>query len=154
MNTTFKSLFSIICFTIASHLFAAPSDNDVYSTDAEHASYKLAIAAINQKSYGEAISHLDTVAKEEPDNADAYNMLGYSHRKLKNYETAERYYNKALAINPKHKGALEYQGELYVETQRMALAKENLSKLDDICWISCKELTLLKSKIEEAEDEN
>ena len=57
-----------------------------------------------------------------------------------------------LEINPKHKGILEYQGELYLETNRLDLAKENLKKLSDLCIFNCtekKELANLISKYEE-----
>ena len=45
------------------------------------------------------------------------------------------YYNKALALNPMHKGALEYQGELFVELGQLDKAKENLAKLNHLCWL-------------------
>ena len=151
MNLVMKKMIFCLCLCLSFNLLAAPSDNDGWGADSEHESYKLAVAAIDQQSYSEAIGHLDQLAKEEPKNADAYNLLGFSHRKMKNFETAERFYKKALAINPKHKGALEYLGELYVETKRIDQARAQLSKLDDACWFGCEEYDLLKSKIEAAE---
>ena len=66
------------------------------------------------------------VVKAEPKNADAWNLMGYSSRHLKNYTEAARYYALALRANPRHVGALEYQGELFVETGDYAKARQNL----------------------------
>ena len=61
---------------------------------------------------------------------------------------AEQYYNRALELDPKHKGAMEYLGELYVETGRMDEANQMLSRLDNACFLSCSEYKQLKSVIE------
>ena len=64
----------------------------------------------------------------------------------------DRYYEKALELDPENKAALEYQGELYVVTNRPQLANENLIKLESLCPKSCDELEKLQdfisSKIE------
>jgi hypothetical protein len=60
------------------------------------------------------------------------------------------YYNKALAMNPLHRGALEYQGELYVEMGQVGKAKENLAKLKGICPFGCEEYGDLQEAIEHA----
>ena len=54
------------------------------------------------------------VNKEFPNDADVNNLLGFTSRKLKMYSSSATYYAKALSINPKHLGALEYQGELFI----------------------------------------
>ena len=46
---------------------------------------------------------------------------------------SEKYYAYALRLNPNHLGALEYQGELFVQTDRIAKAKANLAKLQGLC---------------------
>jgi Flp pilus assembly protein TadD len=150
MKTTHIILALALSLCSASYTLASPGNDDEYNSDQKSGAYQLAIAAINHKDYSEAIGHLDGLIKEQPKNADAYNMLGFSHRKMKNYETAERYYHRALTLDPGHKGAMEYLGELYVETQRMEQARELLSKLDKACWLGCKEYDLLKDKIEAA----
>ena len=76
------------------------------------------------------------------------NYLGFSHRKLGNYEEAERYYLRALEIEPEHRGANEYIGELYLETDRPELAEERLQVLDDACFFGCEEYDELKEAIE------
>jgi hypothetical protein len=60
------------------------------------------------------------------------------------------YYRKALEADPTHKGALEYQGELFVELGQIDLAKVNLAKLDKLCWFKCEEEEDLKEAIEHA----
>ena len=54
------------------------------------------------------------------------------------------YYKKALDFDPAHKGALEYQGELFVELGQIAKARENVAKLEKICPSGCEELEDLR----------
>ena len=70
-------------------------------------------AAAYSGRYVEAIRLLKKVVDVEPKNADAYNYLGYSYRKIGKLELAESSYQYVFAINPNHKGALEYQGEMF-----------------------------------------
>ena len=86
-----------------------------------------------------------------PKNADAYNMLGYSNRKLGNNEEAFIYYNKALKLDPSHKGIHEYMGRLYLNLGQPEKAKIHLGKLDSICFFGCDEYTTLKKAIEDYE---
>ena len=60
---------------------------------------------------------------------------------------AESYYQKALALNPEHVGALEYLGELYLETDRPEKAQEMLERLDDACFFQCKKYEILEKLI-------
>lgn len=76
--------------------------------------------------------------------------MGYSQRKLGNYDLAKNYYAMALNVDPNHKGANEYLGELYVETGEMHLANIQLAKLEDICTFGCIEEDELRSWIIDA----
>lgn len=98
--------------------------------------------------YEDAITYLLRADKEEPNNADINNLLGFNHRKLGEYKKANHYYQKALRIDPKHKGALEYLGELYVETNQLGKAKQQLARLDAVCSFRCDEYKKLKQAIE------
>jgi tetratricopeptide (TPR) repeat protein len=80
---------------------------------------------------------------------DACSLLGFALRKSGQRDQALVYYNKALELDPAHKGTLEYQGELFVELGQIDKAKQNL-KLDRICTASCKEAEDLKEAIEHA----
>ncbi len=90
-------------------------------------------AAISRKDWKTAITALSGAAKLESGNADVHNLLGYSYRKSADYKNAFANYAVALKFNPKHKGALEYQGEAYAETGELTKAKANLSKLKTVC---------------------
>lgn len=103
---------------------------------------------IERADYWSAISRLNDIVAGDPRNADAFNLLGFSHRKLQNFDVAERNYRRALRIDPNHKGALEYLGELYLETDRIVEAKEMLVQLEQLCPRGCDELSDLRAAVE------
>ena len=57
------------------------------------------------------------------------------------------YYEKALSLDPPHKEAHEYIGELYLKLKQPEKAKEHLAKLDSICFFGCEEFDELKEAI-------
>lgn len=101
--------------------------------------------------YRVALEQLETLRAEQPEDAGIYNLLGYSHRKLGEFDQAERYYQRALSIDPEHRGANEYLGELYLQTDRPELARERLEVLDDACFFGCEEYDELEAAIREYE---
>jgi tetratricopeptide (TPR) repeat protein len=82
---------------------------------------------------------------EKPNQADTLNYLGFTTRKLGDYENGEKYYLMGLEIDPNHKGINEYLGELYVTTNRLDLARERLKVLENC---NCEEYAELKDIIE------
>ena len=88
-----------------------------------------------------------------PKNADAWNYLGFSSRKLGKYEESEVAYKKALSINPDHVGALEYYGELHLTLKRPEKAKDLLAKLKTLCTLNCKEMKQLEAAIKTYESQ-
>jgi tetratricopeptide (TPR) repeat protein len=102
---------------------------------------------LNANNFKQALSDLKIIDSEFKNNADVNNLLGYSSRKLKQYKPADTYYKKALKINPNHLGALEYQGELFVLTNKVSAAKKNLVKLEKLCGLKCGEYLDLKKAI-------
>lgn len=88
---------------------------------------------IDAGDYRGAIPILTDIVKADPNNADALNLMGFSLRKTGQTDLALQYYNKALALMPKHLGANEYLGELYVELGQMDKAKERLAVLQAVC---------------------
>jgi tetratricopeptide (TPR) repeat protein len=70
---------------------------------------------------------------ETHQHADVYNLMGFSLRKSGDRKQAYTFYRKALDFDPEHKGALEYLGELYVETGQLDKARENLALLKKLC---------------------
>ena len=85
----------------------------------------------------------------EPTSADWNNLMGYSLRKAKtpDYEAAEKFYDAALRIDPTHRGALEYSGELYLMLGNLPKAEERLAALDKACRLPCSEYTDLKKAV-------
>ncbi len=103
---------------------------------------------IQDKNYRGAIDLLEDVVSAQPKNADALNLLGYSHRKLGNKDKALSFYTQALAIDPKHKGANEYLGELYLMMKDLPKAEERLAVLGSACAMKCDEYAELKAAID------
>ena len=128
-------------------LAAGSGSDDKKSTGAKSNYYYDAVKLINNKSYEAAVDKLFKAEKNNSNDADIYNYLGFSFRKMGNLEKAAFYYEKALKISPKHKGALEYQGEMFLTQGNLKLAEANLKKLGKICFLGCKEEKMLKESI-------
>ena len=97
-----------------------------------------------KKSYLKAQKLLVQSNKNFPNKADTLNYLGFTTRKLGDFENGEKFYLQGLKIDPKHTGINEYLGELYVATNRHNLAVERLEVLKDC---NCKEYDQLKAVI-------
>ena len=110
--------------------------------------YKSALGKVKQARYAAAIEDLKKALKQNGKNADFWSLYGFAARKAGSYELAEKAYARALEIDPNHLGALEYSGELYVETQRVEKARERLERLAQLCPQGCPERTLLEQAIE------
>jgi len=110
--------------------------------------YELGVRAVKAHDYQRALTLLQKVVRAEPRNADAWNYVGFSHRKLKEYDQSLAAYQKALAINPDHRGANEYLGELYLMTGEPGKAKNQLAKLQSLCPRGCEEYEDLKKAVE------
>ena len=109
--------------------------------------YSDAEKAVKNKQYRKAISILEGVARRDPNNVDALNYLGYSHRQLGEYDKSLVYYQTALSKNRDHRGANEYLGQLYLRLGKMKQAMAQLARLRQICGAGCEEYESLKSAI-------
>ena len=109
--------------------------------------YKQAKSLIDEQKYADAIPILQQLIKDKGAYADALNLLGYSYRKTGDGKTALDYYNQALAMEPKHLGANEYLGELYLEMKMPDQAKQRLAVLKGACG-SCDEEQELSQAIQ------
>ena len=87
------------------------------------------------------------VAKDDQ-NANAYNYLAYSIRQSGDAAKAIPIYRKALAIDPKHKGAHEYIGEAFLALGDLPKAKEHLAILNKLCFFPCEEYSDLKKAVQ------
>ena len=103
--------------------------------------------ATKDGNYRLGIKYLLKAVEKDQNNADAYNLLGYSHRKLGVNDKAFDYYKIALELDPRHRGAHEYIGELYLKKDELEKAKEHLKHLDSICFFGCEEYDDLKEAI-------
>ena len=104
--------------------------------------------AISTNNWPVAIDSFKKAVAENPKNADAHNLLGYSYRAVGKFDDSFASYDKALALDPKHKGALEYSGMGYLKTNQKAKAEAQLAKLKIIC-ASCSETTSLAKAVTE-----
>ncbi len=99
-----------------------------------------------QTLYLKALSKLEKAYDKDKKNADILNYLGFALRKTGDFEKAEKFYLEGLKIDAAHLGINEYLGELYVQTNRIELAKERLQVLKGC---NCEEYEELKELIEE-----
>ena len=152
-----KFLITIfICSIFTTNVFSAPSGSD--SNAKTKSSYDKAVNLIKKaksfekkgkqekanKQYEKARNLLIKSNNKIPNKPDTLNYLGFTTRKLGDFEGAEKYYLEGLAIDPKHIGINEYLGELYVVTKRHNLAVERLQVLKGC---NCKEYKQLEKII-------
>ena len=146
-----------IVFFLTTNIFAAGSSSSSSGNDTK-SNYDQAVKLIKsakkneekgkkdkaQSNYKKAFKLLVKSNKNKPNKADTLNYLGFTSRKLGDFENGEKYYLQGLAINPNHKGINEYLGELYVATNRHNLAVERLEVLKGC---NCEEYDQLKAVI-------
>ena len=147
-----KIVLIALAFLFNYPVYAAGSDSDNSGANISKSSYYYdALKLIKNKSFKLAIENLNKAEKNSKIDPDIYNYLGFSYRKMGNMKLASFNYEKALNIDPKHKGALEYQGEMFITLGQLDKAKANLKKLNSICFLGCSEETTLKSSIEKSQ---
>ncbi len=96
-----------------------------------------------KKLYTQAFKKLEKAYKSDKKNPDVLNYMGFTTRKVGNFDKAEKYYLEGLKINPNHNGINEYLGELYVQTNRIDKANERLSVLKNCNCDEYNELELI-----------
>ena len=97
--------------------------------------------------YNQAVAQLEKVVQRDPNNAEAHNYLGYSLRKLGQYDRAGNHYRAALQLKPDFQEAIEYYGELFLATKDLPRAEEQLAKLQRLCPSGCAAHTELESSV-------
>lgn len=128
---------------------AAGSTSSSKSSSGDRAAkhYAKAVKEIKKGDYDDAIDLLRKVVNKQPKNADAHNLLGFSYRKLGKFDPARKHYARALKLDPKHKGALEYLGELHLQTGDLKGAEALLTRLAAACPGGCEEREDLTEQI-------
>jgi predicted Zn-dependent protease len=109
--------------------------------------YQTAVRLIKHEKYAEAIPHLNLALADRPKDADVLNYLGFTHRMVGDYDMSLGYYNRALAIDPNHKGVHEYLGELYLQMNNLKSAQAELTTLASLCPSGCDERDMLTKAI-------
>ena len=155
-----KILITIFIYLFySSHAFSAGSDGGDGGSSKIKSNYEKAIVHVKSAKKYEKKGKLEKAKKKyekaqklllksnvkKPNNPDTLNYLGFTTRKLGDYENGEKYYLQGLALDPSHIGINEYLGELYVATNRIDLAKE---RLEVLAKCNCKEYSELKQIIE------
>ena len=147
-----------VIFFITTNAYAAGSSSSSSGSSSSKTNYEKAVVHIKsakkyekkgklekaQKSYAKAQKLLIKSNEKKPGKADTLNYLGFTTRKLGDFENGEKYYLQGLAIDPEHIGINEYLGELYVATNRHNLAVERLEVLKSC---KCEEYDQLKAVI-------
>lgn len=113
----------------------------------EDSDYERAVALIWAEEYAAAEPLLQAAVKRNGRNPDAWNYLGFVHRKLGNFSDAQSYYFNALRLDPEHLQAMEYLGELYLQTGQPELARELLGRLEALCPAECEARDMLAAAI-------
>jgi len=150
LNMIKKIICTVVFCLLTQTSFAAGGDSSSDSSNPQKEAQnfvkrgkKLESKGKNEKAlklYDKAYKKLLEANKLDKKNPDILNYLGFTLRKAGKYEQAEKYYLQGLEIKPDHNGINEYLGELYVQTQRMDLAKERLAVLKDCDCEEYKEL--------------
>jgi Tfp pilus assembly protein PilF len=143
---TIRLLLTLALFMAGTSAWAAGSD-PVAAPAKPPGEYEFGVKAVKSGDYRKALGHLEKALAQDMQDPDTLNYMGYSYRKLKQFDKALETYQKALAIKPDHRGANEYIGELYLETGQLEKAKERLKVLDSACFFGCEEYTTLKKAI-------
>ena len=152
-----KKIFLILFFVFFNSLLLAAgsdsSDSSPSKTNLYEDSVKLVKRASKleqkekidkaKKLYSRAFKNLSKAHKLDKNNPDILNYMGFTSRKIGNFEQAEKFYLKGLNIKPDHYGINEYLGELYVQTNRIDKANERLEVLKNCNCDEFQELELI-----------
>jgi Flp pilus assembly protein TadD len=143
-TTLIRTLAAGALLLAATYGFAADSGPSPAPAPDKLATVRAQIAA---KNWSAAIAELKRI--NDTGDADWNNLMGYSLRKgpTPDFTAAEKFYDQALRIDPWHRGALEYSGELYLMTGDLAKAEQRLATLDKVCTFGCEEFSELKKAI-------
>jgi Flp pilus assembly protein TadD len=119
---------------------------DLATRDDDYAAGK---AAIEKKDWAEATRRFKLAERRNPESADLQNYLGYAYRNQKQFDLAFKHYERAIELDPRHRGAHEYIGEAYLMTGNLAGAERHLAALKEICLLPCEELKDLERAVAE-----
>jgi Flp pilus assembly protein TadD len=147
-----KSLVSVIVLSLGLAFFqsTAFADMPAEKDKPENPNIVEGRKAIDGKDFKGAVGHLTKAVQEEPNNADAHSMLGYSYRKSGTFDKSMEHYQRALKLDSNHRSAHEYLGELYLDMNQPDNAEKQLAALKKACpfFGRCEEFDDLKKAID------
>jgi tetratricopeptide (TPR) repeat protein len=144
-----SSLVLLFPFALVVHALEGGGSQEPSATSGlNDPNYRSGKKAAKAKDWSTAIRYLEQAVKSDPQNADAWNYLGFSYRKSGNLNKAFPAYEQALKIDPKHRGAYEYLGEAYLQSGNLPKAQAQLDRLVKICGQNCEESKDLQKAIE------
>ncbi len=137
----------VVAILWAVSLASMAADTPSAPASATSSSLAQARQAIEAKNYDLAVKVLNQ--SDAKSSADWHNLMGYSLRKKTppDLPAAEKNYQMALEKDPKHRGALEYYGELLLLKNDLAGAEALLQRLEKACYFGCEELRDLKKSV-------
>jgi Flp pilus assembly protein TadD len=128
-----KSLFAAITLVLGLVFMQARAFAALPEAKPENPNIAAGRKAIEAKDFKSAVGSLTKAVQENPNDADAHTMLGYSYRKLGTFDKSMEHYQKALKIDSNHRSTHEYLGELYLDMNQPANAEKQLQALKKAC---------------------
>src|SRR5882757_8643307 len=109
--------------------------------------YRTAYTTIyDRHDYASAIEQLKALDRE--DVADVANLIGYSYRKLGNYQLSQTYYQQALKDDPSHVRTWQYYGLWQLEQGNREQAEYHLNKIGELAGTDSKEYRSLQAALD------
>ena len=151
-----KSLFAAITLVLGLVLMQAGAFAALPKAQSENPNLTAGRKAIEAKDFKSAVGNLTKAVQDNPNDADAHTMLGYSYRKLGTFDKSMEHYQKALKIDSNHRSTHEYLGELYLDMNQPANAEKQLQALKKACPLfgKCAEYDDLKEAIDKYKTNN
>ena len=148
-SITLRSLFAVPVLGLAlalAHGVHAADTSPVSVPSVQPDDFAAGKKAVEARNWKAASDSFARAAAKDPRNADAFNMLGYSLRWQNRYDEAFAAYDKALALDPNHKGALSYSGIGYLKAGRRSDAEARYARLQAVC-ATCAETAELQKAL-------
>jgi len=134
-------------FPICTTMTELGTESDWAQLDPDFAAGKRALAL---EDWDGAVRAFNLASLRDPFNADIQNYVGYAHFRLRQIGPAMGHYQRALMLNPRHRGARTHLGDLFLALGEPVKAREQLAALKEICLIGCEEIAHLERAIEGA----
>ena len=151
-----KPLLAVITLILGFVFMQAGAFAALPEAKAENPNLTAGRQAIDANDFRSALKSLTKAVQENPKDADAQTMLGYSYRKLGTFDKSMEHYQKALKIDSNHRSTHEYLGELYLDMNQPASAEKQLVALKKACpfFGKCAEYDDLKAAINKYKTNN